>query len=45
MKDHTGEGRGERGWSQSHPASQQLLDDALKFLTDKKRIAAPLSNP
>jgi hypothetical protein len=36
IKDRTGEGWGERGWSQTHPASQQLLEDALKFLMDKK---------
>lgn len=38
MTDRAGEGWSERGWNQTHPASQQLLDDALKFLArpDKK---------
>jgi hypothetical protein len=28
--------RDERAWHQRHPASQQLLDDALKYLSQKQ---------
>lgn len=28
--------RDERAWNQRHPASQQLLDDALKYLSQKQ---------
>ena len=36
MSDRDGEGWGERAWNQTHPASQQLLDDALKYLSQKQ---------
>jgi hypothetical protein len=35
MNDRDGEGWGERVWNQTRPASQQLLDDALKYLSQK----------
>jgi hypothetical protein len=36
MNDRDGEDRDERAWNQKHPASQQLLDDALKYLSQKQ---------
>lgn len=39
MNSRTGEGWGQRGWSQTHPASQQLLDDALKFITNQNSVS------
>ena len=36
MSDRDGEGWGERAWNQTHPASQQLLDHALKYLSQKQ---------
>jgi hypothetical protein len=36
IKDRIAEGWGERAWNQPHPASQQLLQDALKFLARKQ---------
>ncbi|MGB7602964.1 MAG: hypothetical protein WBM24_21860 [Candidatus Sulfotelmatobacter sp.] len=39
MSDRTGEGWGERSWNQTHSASQQLLDDALKFITSSTENA------
>ena len=34
--DRNGEGCGERAWNPTHPASQQHLDDALKYLSQKQ---------
>lgn len=36
MNDRDGEDRDERAWNQRHPASQQLLDDALRYLSQKQ---------
>jgi hypothetical protein len=36
MNDRTGEAWGERAWGQVHPASQQLFEDALKYLSAKR---------
>jgi hypothetical protein len=36
INDRIAEGWGERAWNQPHPASQQLLQDALKFLARKQ---------
>jgi hypothetical protein len=36
INDRIAEGWGERAWNQPHPASEQLLQDALKFLARKQ---------